>query len=133
MSTATAAVNSASTTAMAPVKDVELRVPCYCEENVWRLAYRKWKQQADSKKYYAVFVSTPSKCVCFFHQKASGNPLKPVFWDYHVLLFEYDATTQTTVNNKQPVSAVGFLQGSDSFGPLNCFLCVNLCYKYDEN
>ena len=93
----TTAVNAASTTAMAPVKDVELRVPCYCEENVWRLAYRKWKQQADSKKYYAVFVSNPSKCVCFFHQKASGNPLKPVFWDYHVLLFEYDATTQTTV------------------------------------
>lgn len=34
-------INDASTTALAAVNDEGLRCPCYCEENVWRLTYRK--------------------------------------------------------------------------------------------
>ena len=94
--------SSASITALSASADSELRVPCFCEENVWRLAYRKLhsaasagNSQAASSKYFAVFISNPSKCVCFFHQLANPNPLTPVFWDYHVLLFEQQQQRQS--------------------------------------
>lgn len=88
---------SAKATALEPIPDHHLRVPCYCEENVWRLAYRKVNQQihADGKRarYYVAFVSNPSKCVCYFHQRASESPSRPVFWDYHVILLEHSTST----------------------------------------
>ncbi|CAB9525709.1 terminal glutamine amidohydrolase [Seminavis robusta] len=89
---------SAEATALSASSDQELRVPCYCEENVWRLAYRKLQQSQAAKTeqaYFAVFVSNPSKCVCFFRQKANSNPLKPIFWDYHVLLLEQQKNSTT--------------------------------------
>jgi protein N-terminal glutamine amidohydrolase len=89
---------SAAATALSAATDQELRVPCYCEENVWRLAYRKTQQQAGTTiQYYVVFVSNPSQSVCFFYQRANADPMTPVFWDYHVLLFEHD-TTANMVN-----------------------------------
>ena len=93
---------SATSTALTANDDRDLRVPCFCEENVWRLAYRKLhsapmsdassshaQSKGESKsQYFVVFVSNPSKCVCYFQQRANPDPLTPVFWDYHVLLFE---------------------------------------------
>jgi len=84
---------TAASTALTATSEQELRVPCYCEENVWRLAYRKLNRPNNNNTnnkshYFVVFVSNPSKCVCFFHQRASHHRTKPVFWDYHVLLLE---------------------------------------------
>lgn len=80
----------ASKTALEAENDTDLRVPCYCEENVWRLAYRiihrKPKQERELQ-YHVVFVSNPAKCVPMFQQLANEDPLDPCFWDYHVILF----------------------------------------------
>lgn len=78
---------SAAKTALESPSDQSLRVPCYCEENVWRLAYRKLQSKdAVSKDYFVVFISNPLKCVPMFHQLAVADPTKPVYWDYHVIL-----------------------------------------------
>lgn len=76
--------------------DQSLRVPCYCEENVWRLAYRKLHSQQEQHptgdgpsrhcQCYVVFITNPSKCVPMFHQMAASNPSRPCYWDYHVIL-----------------------------------------------
>ena len=88
--------NDASASAMAAPTDEALRVPCYCEENVWRLAFRKLKRQQQGfetgTQYYVVFVSSHEKLVPMFYQKASetvnNSSDEPVFWDYHVILLE---------------------------------------------
>mmetsp|Transcript_21153 Transcript_21153/g.58819 ORF Transcript_21153/g.58819 Transcript_21153/m.58819 type:complete len:250 (+) Transcript_21153:204-953(+) len=79
----------------APPDDKSLRVPCYCEENVWRLAYRKLhgQHQPDPQttnndcSYFVAFVSNPRKCVPMFEQLGARDRETPVFWDYHVILF----------------------------------------------
>lgn len=80
----------AARTAVEAGSDHDLRVPCYCEENVWRLAHRMTNKEGNRKRhqYQVVFVSNPTKCVPMFQQLANSNPLEPVFWDYHVILFE---------------------------------------------
>ena len=88
--------NEASVSAMAASSDEALRVPCYCEENVWRLTFRKLKLQQQGfepgTRYYVVFVSSHQKLVPMFYQKASetvnNSSDEPVFWDYHVILLE---------------------------------------------
>jgi hypothetical protein len=84
--------NEAGASAIEASSDEALRVPCYCEENVWRLAYRKLKQQRGETRYYVVFVSSEEKVVPMLYQKASeavnGDSNEPVFWDYHVILLE---------------------------------------------
>lgn len=75
--------HSASSTALVGT-DQSLRVPCFCEENVWRLAYRKIRDE--SQEFYVTFVTNPEKCVPMFHQLASDDPMKPCYWDYHVIL-----------------------------------------------
>ncbi|OEU10525.1 hypothetical protein FRACYDRAFT_193868 [Fragilariopsis cylindrus CCMP1102] len=45
-----AAAAGAAKSAIEASSDKSLRVPCYCEENVWRLAYRKIHQQEKKKK-----------------------------------------------------------------------------------
>lgn len=101
--------NTAAATALAASGDLDLRVPCFCEENVWRLAHRKLHSSPsshsnsttklststsqsplpdDESRYFVAFVSNPSKCVCFFHQRANPDPTTAIFWDYHVLLLE---------------------------------------------
>lgn len=106
----------AAKSALEATTDTSLRVPCYCEENVWRLVYRKLyhdnrnkqlqqqlqqdhhrmslqennhgKNMADTVTYHVVFVSNPKACVPMFQQLASTHRTKPVFWDYHVILLE---------------------------------------------
>jgi hypothetical protein len=88
--------NEAGASAMASSCDEALRVPCYCEENVWRLAYRKLHFQLESGikgvQYYVVFVSSEEKLIPMLYQKArksiSSSSNEPVFWDYHVILLE---------------------------------------------
>lgn len=120
---------SAQKTALTANDDRDLRVPCFCEENVWRLAYRKLysvpisdtsSSHAQSKverssQYFVVFVSNPSKCVCFFQQRANPDPLTPVFWDYHVLLFEQRQRQKNS--NDQATTLVWDL---DSYLPYPC-------------
>jgi N-terminal glutamine amidase len=88
--------------------DHDLRVACYCEENVWRIAYRKLHyptqheqlRLAESSeqhnnntngtttaKYVVAFISNKRQCVPMLHQRASSSPSEvPCCWDYHVIL-----------------------------------------------
>lgn len=98
----------AAKSALDAPSDASLRVPCYCEENVWRLAFRKLSQrrqprpdastevgQAYDTALYAVFVSNPKGCVPMFQQQASTHRERPVFWDYHVILLQETKGTDT--------------------------------------
>lgn len=78
----------AATTALGVANDSDLRVPCYCEENVWRLAYRMLhgEQKQEDLQYHVVFVSNPQKCCLFLYQRCNDDPFDPCFWDYHVIL-----------------------------------------------
>jgi hypothetical protein len=97
----------AAKTALDAPTDQSLRVPCYCEENIWRLTYRRIhgiigssEQQERSHQYHVAFVSNPNKCVPMFQQLAVSNPKKPCFWDYHVILFctkQKGSSTTTSV------------------------------------
>ncbi len=91
--------NSAKATANNCRSERDLRVPCYCEENVWRLAYRRifGRNSHDSKaedvdkeneQYYVVFVSNDDRCCPMLNQRASKNAKEPCFWDYHVILIQ---------------------------------------------
>jgi hypothetical protein len=101
-----ASIPAAKTALEAPT-DQSLRVPCYCEENVWRLAYRKIrgnkKKSGENLQYHVVFVTNPTKCVPMFQQLASKNPSKPCLWDYHVILIctssqDKNATTTSVLD-----------------------------------
>lgn len=90
-------LNSARRTALLSTSEQELRVPYYCEENVWRLAYRllygngKGYSPVDRENtsYWVVFISNERKCCPMLHQRASEDPeTKPCLWDYHVILLE---------------------------------------------
>jgi hypothetical protein len=116
---------SAAHSALTAPSDVALRVPCYCEENVWRLAFRKlyqqqrqqqqqWQQHNNNNnnsnnndhkedinnptilQYYVIFISNPKACVPMFQQLASSQRHQPIFWDYHVILVSTSTTTTTT-------------------------------------
>jgi hypothetical protein len=78
--------------------DCDLRVPYYCEENVWRLAYRKLhynklknkqiekvpniskslvavnddNETINHERYYVAFISNQHKCVPMYHQRAAS-------------------------------------------------------------
>lgn len=97
----------AARTAVEADNDNDLRVPCFCEENVWRLAYRLTHRPRIKKglQYHVVFVSNPVKCVPMFQQLANSNPLDPVYWDYHVILFqtlEADGTRVLDIDSHLP-------------------------------
>jgi protein N-terminal glutamine amidohydrolase len=90
-------LNSARRTALSSASEQELRVPYYCEENVWRLAYRllhgntKGYSPVDRENtsYWVVFISNERKCCPMLQQLASEDPeTKPCLWDYHVILLE---------------------------------------------
>ena len=76
---------SAEQSALEAPTDQELRVPYYCEENVYRLGLRKRTQQPGDS-YYAVFISNTIKNVPMFQQKAAASGEVSVCWDYHVVL-----------------------------------------------
>jgi hypothetical protein len=88
----------AATTALEAPSNEALRVACYCEENVWRLAHCKLSNNPDENTYYVVFVSNKQECVAMWHQIAAHKgPNSPVFWDYHVYLMETCNANETTV------------------------------------
>ena len=79
--------SEAALTAVSCSTERELRVPCYCEENVWRLAYRRiYGRRETDERLYVVFVSNEERCCPMFSQLAQDDPDEPCFWDYHVLL-----------------------------------------------
>jgi len=62
--------NSAGATARSCIKEKNLRAPCYCEENVWRLAYHRTmgdlgggeiNNSKENEEYYVVFVSNEER------------------------------------------------------------------------
>lgn len=89
--------NEAARSAVQVSSDHELRVACYCEENVYRLVCRKLKQNthnADGDNYYVMFVSSESLCVPMYYQRAAARPTAPCLWDYHVLVLHADPQQQ---------------------------------------
>jgi hypothetical protein len=66
-------VNSAGAKAMKCSSEKKIRTPSYCEENVWRLAYRRLKGSAadtgvtssgkENEEYYVVFISNDGRLV----------------------------------------------------------------------
>jgi protein N-terminal glutamine amidohydrolase len=98
---------TAESSALQVKNDHELRVACFCEENVWRLAYRKChggNNSSNNDDYFVIFISNEKACVPMFHQIAatarknrneeedndeltdSSSMAIPIFWDYHVIL-----------------------------------------------
>jgi len=91
-------------------QDCELRCPFYCEENVWRLAYRKLHNpqqtviEGDQTTYFVVIVSNERKSVPMFYQRASECPERPCVWDYHVFLIgitKKNSSSSSSSNNQQ--------------------------------
>lgn len=104
---------SAAKSALNAPSDQSLRVPCFCEENVWRLAYKKLQAKTtNSKEYFVVFITNPMQCVPMFHQMAAKDPSKPCYWDYHVILVSYS-------ESKKPSALV---YDMDSHLPYPCSL-----------
>ena len=71
--------------------DADLRCPFYCEENVWRLAYRKMLSDQTNHQdveYFVAFISNSRKNVPMFYQRAASDEETPCVWDYHVILIE---------------------------------------------
>ena len=77
--------------------DHDLRIPCYCEENSWRLVYRHCNNNANISSsiseeynfnYHVVFVSNLPRRCSFYMQRAaaSGGTNEFVNWDYHVFV-----------------------------------------------
>lgn len=106
------ALNSAPASAISCPSELDLRVPCYCEENAWRLAYRRLfgptitrsastdsdiVADKENEQYYVVFISNDAKCCPMFEQKASRNDDEPCFWDYHVILIHSSSSSMTEV------------------------------------
>lgn len=85
----------AARTALEAPSDASLRVSCYCEENVWRLAHRRRTLEGTTSTYHVLFVSNPRQCVAMWHQMAREDG--PCFWDYHVVLMETTADNLTFV------------------------------------
>ena len=81
---------TAMITSIKAKSEQDLRCPCYCEENVWRLAYRR-----QNPKDYVVFVSNDDQCCLFYNQKA--NPSQACFWDYHVILMHIDVDSKVWI------------------------------------
>lgn len=113
--------NSAKSTAISCPSERELRIPCYCEENVWRLAYRRIfgpptvskspivNPDKENEQYYVVFVSNDERCCPMLNQRASKRPDEPCFWDYHVILIhcsKQNDITKGTKGKKSSVNAV---------------------------
>ncbi|KAL7525574.1 hypothetical protein ACHAWF_001423 [Thalassiosira exigua] len=97
--------DTAESTADAASSDRALRVPCYCEENAWRIVYRHrrpprpragdWGRGEDGTEYRVVFASNGRRCLPYFRQRASprDRPGEYVCWDYHVFVLRTTTTT----------------------------------------
>ncbi len=98
---------SAETTALECPTEHDLRVPCYCEENAWRLAYRHLNSGAANASannkwdYYVVFISNRRQCCPMFMQRAlPNNPNEYVCWDYHVIVVRSRVVSDTSSRDK---------------------------------
>eukprot|EP00095_Tigriopus_kingsejongensis_P005849 snap_masked-scaffold697_size109876-processed-gene-0.13 protein:Tk05849 transcript:snap_masked-scaffold697_size109876-processed-gene-0.13-mRNA-1 annotation:"protein n-terminal glutamine amidohydrolase" len=61
--------------------------PCFCEENVWKIAdhVRRGSSVSEIQKSHVIFVSNKKQVVPLWRQKAGKDEEKLVIWDYHVL------------------------------------------------
>jgi N-terminal glutamine amidase len=82
--------------------DQNLRCAFFCEENVWRLAYRKLHlhhchQPDGDKVFFVAVISNTRKCVPMLYQRASISPAdKACQWDYHVILIGVSCRSDET-------------------------------------
>ena len=109
-------INEATRSALAAPSDQELRIPCYCEENVYRLVSRKL--QTTNDRYYVLFVSSETQCVPMFYQLAAKTPTAVCLWDYHVIVLQ--------------VSEEAHILDIDSNLPYPCPLHEYLHYAFPE-
>ena len=113
---------SAEESALAAPTDQHLRIPYYCEENVFRLAVRKRTQQP-TDRFWVVFISNTIKNVPMFQQKAAANGEISCCWDYHVVLLCYRAgegqATVYDVDSRLPYPC-----------PLDLFLAQSFPYDW---
>lgn len=103
--------------------DHHLRVPCFCEENAWRVVYRHLHGQdaerniSDWDNYHVVFVSNENRCCPFFRQRAKPNdPEEYVCWDYHVIVIR----SKKIVDNNQPTKNTTEVLDIDTWLPYPC-------------
>ena len=102
---------TAESTALQCNSDHNLRFPCYCEENVWRLVYRhlNTKDLSDGWQYHVVFISNKCRQCPMFMQRAANNSKEYVCWDYHVIAVrskmspcpDEDDTERSTATNTE--------------------------------
>ena len=132
---------SAETTALDPnlTSEQAFLFPCYCEENVWRLAYRRlhYKRDDDAgetemqreeipEEYHVVFISNKRKCCPMFFQKAKEDSnISPCFWDYHVILIV------TCRNIQDPMKTTTYVLDMDSRLPYPCPISTYLEKSFD--
>jgi len=116
--------SSAGKSAIEAPSEKCLRVPCYCEENVWRLAYRKIyhdNNNNNNSRFHVVFISNPEAVVPMFQQLAgSDHGGKAVFWDYHVILFETVTSPHTTGSAATSNNSRTVVWDVDSYQPFPC-------------
>ncbi len=91
--------------------------PYYCEENIWHLCGHLEPEVAEA---LAVVISSESRRVAVWHQRAAGHPDEPIVWDYHVILLERRESTWWARDPDSllpaPISATDYLRAS--FPPL---------------
>jgi N-terminal glutamine amidase len=99
--------------------DTDLRCPCYCEENVWRLLERRrllhqrchssasssstTSKRRPEQHYYVAFISNENQTVAMLHQKAASSTTEEglIVWDYHVILLCYAEQQQSLSDDEQ--------------------------------
>ena len=59
--------------------------PYYCEENIWQLCQKDYFKGREVKVLF--LLPTEANYIALWHQKLT-DPDQPVFWDYHVILFD---------------------------------------------
>lgn len=117
--------NDAKTTALQARNDHLLRVPYFCEENVWRLAYRKLTIQKHAEKdatnnnqqykYFVAFISNANQTVVMLHQRASESPRQEVVcWDYHVILIRVKIPQQQQQDDGVGAATEGATNDTDN-------------------
>jgi hypothetical protein len=115
---------TAAETALQADCDQDVRVPYYCEENVWRLAYRKTHQEPEHR-YFVAFISNSIKYVPMFQQRASSDVDSPCCWDYHVILLSVTCPENNVLvwdfDSRLPYPC-----------PLSDYLEESFPYDYDE-
>jgi hypothetical protein len=129
--------SEAAQTALEALSDRAVRVPFYCEENVWRLAHR----HSTTTNCHVVFISNARQCVAMYHQLAGEDG--PCFWDYHVILIKTENSKTVVLDMDSrlsyPCPLVEYLQESlvqdGDYAPLFRYvhaktLCSKLVTRY---